>query len=96
MRPITELIQGLRDGDGPYDVTLDEEAADALTARAVELETLREYVSRLRIALSCAHGAVLQCSPCMSPDCHQTQSDWIAESIKASTAALQAGKAATT
>jgi len=41
------------------------------------LVQLRDENERLREALRFAQGALLQCSPCMSPECEAEQREWI-------------------
>lgn len=41
------------------------------------LVQLRAENERLREALRIAQGALLQCSPCMSPECEAEQREWI-------------------
>lgn len=36
-----------------------------------------------RTALSVAHGALLECSPCAAPECQQTQQEWLDEARRA-------------
>jgi hypothetical protein len=48
-----------------------------------DMTDLRTAAAQARVALSAAHGALLECSPCAAPECQQTQQEWLDEARKA-------------
>jgi hypothetical protein len=45
-------------------------------------DALREAAQAARTALSVAHGALLECSPCAADECRQTQQEWLDDARK--------------
>lgn len=53
---------------------LDPALADVIARAADEIE-------RLRTAVRVAQGALLECSPCASPECQAVQHEWLEDAI---------------